>query len=304
MDDKTRQVVFETNGKTYGELYWSLIEERRASPPPEGLGTEVHHVVPKSICPILKRSNENLVRLTDREHLVAHFLLWQHYKRETSERGWEAKMCTAFWRMVNTIEWRGVAKLEWLSERYEEARVDFSKTMSGESNPMKRPEMKEKFTGENNPMKKPEVRAKISEARRNWLRNNPDKNPMKRPEVRDKISKTIKERWNIPDIRSRYADAKKGERNPMKRPEVREKFTGENNPMKRHEVREKLYKKVVQCSPDGTFIAEYSSVTEAAHKTNSRKWGISLCCHGGQKTHNGFVWRLAAEPQAEEVSHG
>lgn len=43
--------------------------------------------------------------------------------------------------------------------------------ISGENNPMKRPDVRAKFSGENNPAKRPDVRAKISAA--NTGKNNP-----------------------------------------------------------------------------------------------------------------------------------
>jgi predicted GIY-YIG superfamily endonuclease len=36
----------------------------------------------------------------------------------------------------------------------------------------------------------------------------------------------------------------------------------------------------------------FSSLTEAASKTNSIISGISYCCSGQRKTHNGYKWKL------------
>ena len=92
-------------------------------------------------------------------------------------------------------------------------------SMSGDKNPMKRPEVRAKVSGDNSPTKRPEVRVKIRAA------NLGDKNSMKRPEVRAKVS---------------------GDNAPSKRPEVRAKIRtailklGDNHPSKRPEVRTKI----------------------------------------------------------------
>ena len=341
MEEETRQVVFETNGKTYKELYDNIIEENLRNPPPEGENTIEHHIRPKSIFPDLRYSRENLVRLTEKVHLLVHYLLWQHYKRETDDRDSEKKMCVAFWNMVHLIEWRGDAELEWITDKYEELRVDFrknhpmknpearakaSEAMKGDKNPlrrypdkqpMKNPEVRAKHS---QAMKRPETRAKISEAMKEVMKN-PDKHPMKNPEARAKMSETkrrpeararasetmkevmknpkvraklseaAKEMWKRPEVRAKMSDALK---EAMKRPETRVKISEAKKEMwKRPEMRAKISRKVLQYSLDGTFMAEYPSIKEAAIKTNSRRNTISMCCSGKRKTHNGFVWKYA-----------
>lgn len=57
----------------YGALYTALIEDRKANPPPPGMYTERHHIVPR----FEGGSNdpENLIRLTARDHIFAHLIL-------------------------------------------------------------------------------------------------------------------------------------------------------------------------------------------------------------------------------------
>lgn len=50
-------------------------------------------------------------------------------------------------------------------------------------------------------------------------------------------------------------------------------------------------KKVEQYSIGGVLIKIFNSQTEAAIKTNSTQRGISDCCRGKIKTHNGFIWK-------------
>lgn len=94
---------------------------------------EEHHIKPKWLGG--KDVKSNLVLLTAREHYLAHYLLFLHYKDRQSS--------AAFHLMNNSInsKYRD-------SKKYAELREYQSK----------------KWKGENNPAKRPEVRKKISEA--------------------------------------------------------------------------------------------------------------------------------------------
>lgn len=61
----------------YQKVYNSLIQKRRENPPPSGEYCEAHHIIPKSLGG--NNSKSNLVRLTAREHLIAHALLLKSY---------------------------------------------------------------------------------------------------------------------------------------------------------------------------------------------------------------------------------
>lgn len=79
-----------------------------------------------------------------------------------------------------------------------------------------------KMSGENNPMKRPEVRAHYTET-------------VNRPEIRAKFSDSAKKTWSRPEYRSKVSESMK---RVMNRPEVRSEIS-KNNPMKRAEVRDK-----------------------------------------------------------------
>ncbi len=49
-------------------------------------------------------------------------------------------------------------------------------------------------------------------------------------------------------------------------------------------------KAVYQFTKDGRFIAEYESVTTAAHEQGINRGNLSSCCIGNRKTCGGFVW--------------
>jgi hypothetical protein len=50
---------------------------------------------------------------------------------------------------------------------------------------------------------------------------------------------------------------------------------------------------VKQYSLDGTFIAEFESLGEAARRTNLNLANISRCCRNTRKTLGGYKWRYA-----------
>lgn len=57
----------------YTRLYFKLINHRLINPPPDGIKTEVHHIVPRSLGGMNHKTN--LVKLTLLEHLTCHLLL-------------------------------------------------------------------------------------------------------------------------------------------------------------------------------------------------------------------------------------
>ena len=323
MEEETRQVVFETNGKTYLEQYRELIDYRRRNPIPDGVPFEIHHIRPKSIFPELANDPSNLIRLTPKEHVRAHFLLWQHYRLETDDKNSENSMCYAFWMMVHEIRWNGCAELSWIEDEFEELRLDMSKLAKNSiGEKWKNPEYRKMMSDaareawgrpgrkemliEKNPMNDPSARKKISEtvkmawkdperrAKRMKSLKIAYKTPergrkiseslkmaLKDQEKRKKRSNAMKERWGDPEYRKMMKDMSKRRWND---PDRKERFSGENNP---------FAKRVIQYSMDGALIAEYPTLTEAAEKTGSGKSGISMCCGGKLKKHNGFVWKYA-----------
>lgn len=87
--------------------------------------TEKHHIIPKSMGGTNYKSN--IVRLTAREHFIAHILLWKIYKTKD--------MATAVWLMSHSRGFRIN------SRHYEELRIQHAEATS------------EKKTGKISPMK-------------------------------------------------------------------------------------------------------------------------------------------------------
>ena len=80
---------------TYKEKYFEIINNGLKDKPESGY-YERHHIVPKSICPILKKSQDNLIYLTAKNHFLVHYYIWKWYKEELHEKKWARSMCYAF----------------------------------------------------------------------------------------------------------------------------------------------------------------------------------------------------------------
>lgn len=87
---------------------------------------ERHHIVPK--CMGGTDNKDNLIDLFAREHFEAHRLL-------ALENPEDKKLIYAWW-MISHINKPDGVDYEITAEEYEEARIAFSKNMSGENNPM------------------------------------------------------------------------------------------------------------------------------------------------------------------------
>lgn len=113
---------------THQEQYDAIINFRKSNPLPVGQYGENHHIVPKSICPILKDTLDNIVKLNVQEHFLAHYHLWLAYRDELKNKTWAKKMCYAFHRMKQQL--MKCDDVEAMSKLYEEVRIEFSKLVS------------------------------------------------------------------------------------------------------------------------------------------------------------------------------
>lgn len=80
------------------DKYFNLIDYRMQNIP-NAEYTEKHHIVPKSICPIMADVKSNLVSLTAYEHFMAHYYLWKYSREECHNLVWERKMFCALVKM-------------------------------------------------------------------------------------------------------------------------------------------------------------------------------------------------------------
>jgi hypothetical protein len=80
-----------------------------------GVYMEQHHINPKSAEGDTDNSDSNIVALTPTDHLIAHLLLWQQDKSNSSN-------AAAFLMMVNTNDWDNVTDIEQHRAEIDEAR--------------------------------------------------------------------------------------------------------------------------------------------------------------------------------------
>ena len=92
---------------------------------------ELHHIKPKWMGG--DDSEDNLVLFTAREHYIAHYLLFLHYKDKSS--------ASAFHIMNNSVNMNYRD-----SRKYEEVRIWQSNNIKGDKNPAKRPSVRKKIS--------------------------------------------------------------------------------------------------------------------------------------------------------------
>lgn len=123
----------EPNNKKYDRWYKQLVDSANQRQLPESLYTEVHHIVPKSFGGT--NHKYNLVRLTAREHYIAHLLLWK--MRFPNLYG--SKMAYAFGTFVNRFKQECHYEYKITSRIYEQFKKEYaevvSERMSGVGNP-------------------------------------------------------------------------------------------------------------------------------------------------------------------------
>jgi hypothetical protein len=106
----------------YTNCYISLIAQAQARELPQGTYTEKHHIIPK--CMEGPDTKDNLVRLTAKEHYVAHLLL-----TKMTEGVYQQKMCFALWRMMHDPKKRD--KRHWVSaSQYEKIKIQMAEHIS------------------------------------------------------------------------------------------------------------------------------------------------------------------------------
>lgn len=70
----------------YKKIYNQLCEHRKKNPHPENVYTEKHRILPG--CMGGKYTKDNVVRLTGREHYIAHALLWKAHRTSKFAHAW------------------------------------------------------------------------------------------------------------------------------------------------------------------------------------------------------------------------
>jgi hypothetical protein len=145
----------------YRKHYDSLINRSKTKQLEEGTYFEIHHIIPRSEGGTNDESN--LVKLTAREHFIAHWLLYRENPKLLSR-------VFSFWRMCN-----GKGKVDtknWIiipSRAYEEGKLAFSQGMKTMLKGKKKTKEHAMKVGLANRGKKrtPEAKQKMSQAAKN-----------------------------------------------------------------------------------------------------------------------------------------
>ena len=148
----------------YSKIYSQLIESSKNRE--LDCYTEIHHVVPRCFGGLDESSN--LVKLTAREHFIAHLLLCKIYPTHKGLR-------LALWMMTNVKDKRQQRHRP-NSRLYEMIRLEYSESVRGENNPNygkthsleTREKIKISLTGLKH---SEETRKKMSEARKGKKKN-------------------------------------------------------------------------------------------------------------------------------------
>ena len=184
------------------ETYNRIIENRKQQPLSTDEYGENHHIVPKSICPLLKNTKSNIVRLTAQEHFLCHYHLWKYYRDELCDEKWAKKMCLAFNRMKHQL--MKCDDIEMMSQLYAEARKDLSEACKGRKLSKKtRKKLSESHKGKHH---SEETRKKMSEANKGKHRSE---------ETCRKISESHKGRKLSEETKQKMSVAMQGMNNPM-----------------------------------------------------------------------------------------
>lgn len=134
----------------YKTIYLNLISSRQKRTLPKEVYTEIHHILPKCLGGTDEPSN--LIRLTFREHYVAHWLLTKIYK-DSEKLLWafslmDGKLSPFGCRVLNKRQYERckqanvkAAQLRWLTNNpmhNPEIAAKISKRMKGKGNPNKK----------------------------------------------------------------------------------------------------------------------------------------------------------------------
>ena len=110
----------------YRKLYFRLL--RKAKEKQErykNFYTEKHHILPVSIY----GKNNRTIKLTGREHYIAHIILFKYYKKIHGLNHYRTI------KMLNAVILMG-GRTNSSSRIYEQCRIEHSKNMTGVGNPM------------------------------------------------------------------------------------------------------------------------------------------------------------------------
>lgn len=184
----------------YSRWYEQLIAKARDKKPIIGY-TETHHVIPRSLGG--DNTKKNLVKLTAREHYVAHALLWK--MKLPGVAG--SKMAFAFNTFIRKMHVNNEHSYNISSRIYESFKIHYASilrsTMTGSGNHFygkKHSEETRRIIGE---------KSKLKEFKRGPEHFNYGKPSFITPEGKERQRAAFIERWNDPDFKTRVLEQRK-----------------------------------------------------------------------------------------------
>ena len=255
----------------YEKIYYDLVLSAKLYPKKSDY-YENHHIQPSSMGGSDNQSN--MVKFTAKQHYIAHFLLWKHYKSIGDIKS-KHKMARAFNMMR-----RDKTGKRYVSSTYEIAKKAFSEAHSlSQKGKYVSPETKKKLSiagkgnqyakGKKNRLgKKHSDETKMKIGLKSKGRKHSDETIKK---IRDKLKNRIMSPQHIDNIKKAN----------LKYPEKQ---------LTTYDETHRSCKKVYQYDLDNNFIKEYPSGRAAGIETGCSINGISACCNNKQIQSGGFIW--------------
>lgn len=258
---------------TYKEKYYEIINTGYKTKPETGY-YEGHHIVPKSICPLLKKTQNNIVYLTAKNHFLAHYYIWKYFKEELHEKKWARKMCFALNMMKRQLMKSN--DIERLSDLYEEVRREMSKIVSKTM----------KGNKWNRGKHLPEsTKNKIRNKLKGKSKSEEHKQHMKGRNVSLKLKKMLSEKMKGNKLKLGYTTSEETKK------KIGNANRGRKQPKELIDRRvSKRIKAVLQYDKKMNFIREWKSTIEIQRELGCYHSNISDCCNGKRKSVYKFIW--------------
>lgn len=258
------------DGNKYFKWYWSICNRAKDRVLSPDIYVEKHHIYPKSIY----GQNQDLVKLTAKEHYIVHLLLWRglRFKFGTKDK-FTKKMAYAF-NMMNCIspdndqriKIKNADEYSFLKISRIESNIDYKHTN----------ETKLKIS------KKALDRFKNKENHPNF--NKPMKDSQKAKLIGRFVSDETKEKQRLSHIDKKRSDESKKKQSLSR---IGKKDSDETRFKKSNHQKKCVYQYDIE---KRVILHKYDSIKDAYINTGIK--GISACCNYNQKTAGGFIWSL------------
>ena len=284
---------------TYYQKYYEIINNRKLNPVNEDVKGHFHHIKPRSIYPELEEDKDSIVKLTYKEHLLAHIYLYLYYKEINADSSECGKMCSALALMLDTTRKDIQNKqftfdeLEMITCLYEEVQESRGKRIKElwKDNNFRRKILISFSNGQKKSFEEHPERAKnISLTLKTHYKN---------LENKEKLSRSIQKSYKDDPSRAKRQGKhlhEHYENDPLARQiqsEAQQKRRSNKEDIKKTiESAVPTMKPILQYDLDGNFIKEFRGAREAQRILKTVfSTGICNCANGKLKQSGGFIWR-------------